>query len=904
MNINTLNELKDCLLVIHGLGVKLSFSTFSRWNVQNIIDKINGDLNSITSEVEIVKRWNASQSNTVKDLFRSYGIDIYAICQNLFQVEEMISKTRLHLHHIKQIKQQNKYFLFGNSSPMKIHVEELTKLRDGIVVKLEQVRTYAGKLVKLEREIGRGLHVTNIHNEKFINTTEKKKPDIYVSFEKGTAERMLYDAIFNPHRSNRDIFVVGPGGTGKTATVSSICSRTEIESIYPGGVFFCKLKPGSNSYQIMKILSHFLKLRGNHLNADQVMRTESMEDAVMLASSSFGKRPCLFIFDDICFDDDLDVDILRVLSSLAHVPGSKIVYTTRDGDVNWGEHIVFRARSKSNLKRILLGTSGLDDPKESSFQSILNDIIGQYVIPMELSMCGRLLHEISRSLHENERNLTWLRYGAMYNTQQNDSLSRLERILEQAIEFLKNTVNEKYDEYFTLLSVLEPFHRIPAVALFRLWRVPEEQGKEILEGFKRLSILEEEVDVTSPDCPPQQLTCHDYILKFARKMSGKRNIAQSIFKMWIYAYIFPYDMDVFREGKSDQGRTFSFSEICEHRSSSSIFNTYNFLDKKPNYKSNLTLEFMSRWHAVVDDGYIFKKAVRMLTNAFMFDEALWLAQEPKWIVQRMLKFGLFSALEDIDTAASFIRRTLYCNDDTIHLLDWLRFLKKVVSEVHADFEKDIPDTLLWTILYKRLMYYEDPFGRVQCFLRKIDAQSEKPWIKPQLLSHSSNSCPSRTNLGDAICRRNISIGHTAWVWALDSTTDGRTVVSGSTDRTVRVWVEEDGVWTNCLLGGHTSTVFSVCINDAGDVINSKDKDGNSFFWALDQQEWKRTKGQGFKNRFSVGNTRSLSREHEQDSSFSEVVSKLSGHLTVFIPSGFVTAVSCYPYIEFYKFAER
>lgn len=364
---------------------------------------------------------------------------------------------------------------------------------------------------------------------------------------------------------------------------------------------------------------------------------------------------------------------------------------------------------------------------------------------------------------------------------------------------------------------------------------------------------------------------------------------------------FPTTLIYLDSEKSDQDRAISFSNICGFRLNSSIFNEHNCFVKKLWHEINMTLEFMNRWHTVLDDGYIFKNALEMLNSAFMFDEAIWLVQEPKRIVNRFLKFGLSDILEDIDIAASFVRKTMCWNNRMLHLLEWLRFLKHVVTEVDGAYEKDMFDGLLWTFLYNRLLYYHDILGQIQCFQRKIESQCEKPWIKPQRISHSFSS-PSNSNIGGAIFKGTIAIGHTGWVWAMDCSADGRTIVSGSTDRTIRVWVREDGLWTNSALSGHTSTVFSVSINAPGDLINSKDKDGNSFAWKIDNKQWKKAKGHGFKTQFSVSNTSSLSHQNVQFSSFSSAVSKLSGHLTILIPSGFVTAVSHYPYIEFYEFS--
>lgn len=184
-------------------------------------------------------------------------------------MEQLIEKIRLQFDYIQQLKQQSKYNFIINSSSVKRQVKKLLKLKEDVVLKIEEVRVFADKLSMLEYEIVRGGNLRNIHNEIFIKTTEKQQPDIYISFEKGTPERMLYDAIFKPNRSTRDTLAVGRGGTGKTVTVCSISSRPEIQSIYPGGVFFSKLKKESNSNQIVGIISIFFEVMWKFLKCER-----------------------------------------------------------------------------------------------------------------------------------------------------------------------------------------------------------------------------------------------------------------------------------------------------------------------------------------------------------------------------------------------------------------------------------------------------------------------------------------------------------------------------------------------------------------------------------------------------------------------------------------------------------
>lgn len=55
-------------------------------------------------------------------------------------------------------------------------------------------------------------------------------------------------------------------------------------------------------------------------------------------------------------------------------------------------------------------------------------------------------------------------------------------------------------------------------------------------------------------------------------------------------------------------------------------------------------------------------------------------------------------------------------------------------------------------------------------------------------------------------------GHAGGVWTLQLSENGEIAVSGSTDRTVRVWDTVNGVCIHTL-SGHTSTVRCMALKD-------------------------------------------------------------------------------------------
>src|SRR5262249_61278001 len=74
-------------------------------------------------------------------------------------------------------------------------------------------------------------------------------------------------------------------------------------------------------------------------------------------------------------------------------------------------------------------------------------------------------------------------------------------------------------------------------------------------------------------------------------------------------------------------------------------------------------------------------------------------------------------------------------------------------------------------------------------------------------------------------------GHSGRVLSLAVTRDGRHALSGSEDRTLRLWDLASGAELRCLRG-HTGPVLSVALAPEGRQALSGSQDGTVRFWAL------------------------------------------------------------------------
>ena len=118
---------------------------------------------------------------------------------------------------------------------------------------------------------------------------------------------------------------------------------------------------------------------------------------------------------------------------------------------------------------------------------------------------------------------------------------------------------------------------------------------------------------------------------------------------------------------------------------------------------------------------------------------------------------------------------------------------------------------------------------IQAFLKQAAERKVWPWLRPLK--------PSLTAPGGPLIR--TLEGHTSLVTAVAVTPDGRHVVSGSDDNTLRVWDLATGE-TKTTLQGHTNSVNAVAVTPDGRHVVSGSEDETLRVWDLATGETKTT----------------------------------------------------------------
>jgi WD40 repeat protein len=82
-------------------------------------------------------------------------------------------------------------------------------------------------------------------------------------------------------------------------------------------------------------------------------------------------------------------------------------------------------------------------------------------------------------------------------------------------------------------------------------------------------------------------------------------------------------------------------------------------------------------------------------------------------------------------------------------------------------------------------------------------------------------------------------GHSGWVRAVAVTTDGKNVISGSSDNTLKLWSLETGEQL-LTFNGHSSSVQAVAVTTDGKKVISGSSDNTLKLWSLETGEQLRT----------------------------------------------------------------
>jgi WD40 repeat protein len=208
------------------------------------------------------------------------------------------------------------------------------------------------------------------------------------------------------------------------------------------------------------------------------------------------------------------------------------------------------------------------------------------------------------------------------------------------------------------------------------------------------------------------------------------------------------------------------------------------------------------WSTVPDDGYVFRYLGRHLASSGRANDLRELLLDIDWIGTKLRRTDIAALLEDYG---------LFANDRATRVLGQaLRLSAHVVA--------DEPRALV-SQLFGRIDGAAEPELGIQ--LRTYVQDSPGPWLLPLTASLARPGGPLLQTLA----------GHWGPVSTVGVTPDGRRVVSGSDDGTLKVWDLESGEALRTF-GGHARGVSAVAVAPNGRRIVSASYDRTLKVWDL------------------------------------------------------------------------
>jgi WD40 repeat protein len=216
------------------------------------------------------------------------------------------------------------------------------------------------------------------------------------------------------------------------------------------------------------------------------------------------------------------------------------------------------------------------------------------------------------------------------------------------------------------------------------------------------------------------------------------------------------------------------------------------------------------WATGPDDGYFFERVAYHLMQAAREEELHSLLLDFNWLQAKLEACDVISLLSDYD---------LLPEDSD------LRLVRRTILLAAHTLAQD--KNQLASQLVGRLMSYESQ--KIQALLKQAEGWKAAPWLcalTPKLVPPQGALIRTLTGHID-----NVSDGVV--------TPDGRHIVSGSGDHTIKVWDLESGVELRTLTG-HDDSVQAVAVTPDGRYIVSGSFDNTLKVWELESGEELRT----------------------------------------------------------------
>jgi WD40 repeat protein len=212
------------------------------------------------------------------------------------------------------------------------------------------------------------------------------------------------------------------------------------------------------------------------------------------------------------------------------------------------------------------------------------------------------------------------------------------------------------------------------------------------------------------------------------------------------------------------------------------------------------------WHAGPDDGYFFQYMLNHMHQAGYLEELKMLLRNFNWLQVKLNNTDVSALINDYD----------YLDLSSERLQSFALIQSALQLSAHV-LSQD--KTQLAAQLLGRMMNFKN--DGIQTLLKNAFRNQGESWLRPLTASLEPPGGPMLRTLR----------GHTEGIVTVAVTPDGQHVISGSRDKTVKVWEFISGreVYT---LSGHEARVSSVSVTPDGKYIFSGSWDNTIKMWDL------------------------------------------------------------------------